>query len=200
MDMDRIEDEALRLFREIDKDDNGYLSRSELELAKKSKDARASLVAEVLLANFDWLKDQANDEFGAETEISRRDIVFASAFRDDKDECSKVMKRFEQLDTDKNGCLTFWEFNSVNNKPENKDISLFFNCFVHRNPRYSDRMYWIAGLSNDYWGPEEDRVTMADLKVFKQGADMIRRMDAILNSKSQKDRPPGPPPRMPYAR
>jgi hypothetical protein len=174
-----IEDDARELFEDLDKDSNGYLSREELT---QSTGTRARLVSEALLESYDWIKDQANDEWGQETQISKLDIVFMGAFRDDQDLCSKVINGFRTVDANNTGFLSWRE--SYEFQPDRSAANLF-NGYMYPNLRYGsyryDRMDWLAGLSNDSWGPEGNVVSVADLKVLKQGADLIKRMDRILS-------------------
>lgn len=203
---ERIEEIAVDQFEKLDLDQNGYLSSAELQFAKQSSDAKSHLVAEALLQNYDWIAMQSDDQLLQETQITKKDIAFIGAFRDESDVCSEVIAQFNRLDFNKDGHISQSELDDPGVQEKYPGLIKFFRTTAYPNPRYykpsdrpsptdvawrremllssmeQQRMWWIAGLSDDQW-LIESQVTNADLTVFQRGTKLVRQMDAVLNSK-----------------
>lgn len=187
----KIETEAAAVFVELDRDGNGYLTRNELQMAQQSQNATTRLVAEALTEGYDLVKKLSSNQLFAETQITLSDIKSIAWYRDDKNEIPDAMADFPKLDLNGDGFVTHNEHWRVGHSPDrlrdikNYDFYSTHNSFGDppRNQYYSwrtGRIGWLADRSNDEWGPETS-VSMADLKVLEQAANMIRKMDSILN-------------------
>jgi len=165
--------EAERLFDQLDRDSDGYLSESELAHAVQSekytgKDAQ---VVAALYRNQDDLEELSNDEFGDENDgITRADL---KQFDKDRDEIQTEWQQigrarawldkddnFKKVDTDSDDYLTKSEIEKALERTDltaNERTSLEF---------LRDNVDDLEEASNDEFGDENDGITKDDLKEY----------------------------------
>lgn len=171
--LEDVATEAERLFDQLDRDSDGYLSEGELAHAVQSekytgKDAQ---VVAALYRNQDDLEELSNDEFGDENDgITRADL---KQFDKDRDKIQTEWQQigrarvwldkddnFKKVDTDNDDYLTKSEIEKALERTDlTKDerTSLEF---------LRDNVDDLEEASNDEFGDENDGITKADLKEY----------------------------------
>jgi|AGTN01.1.fsa_nt_gi hypothetical protein len=178
-----------RIFGELDKDKNGFLTRRELATAVENHQyaGEDAQVVTGLYSNFDGLARVSIDQGGKETALSRRDVQMMD-IRQRSEELQEadlitpwVSKNFSRLDQDSNGYIDFHEIDAAEKKSTNGKEKILYGVL-------KENYNAIQNANNDEWFWENDGITRADLTAYSGGDDSARfALKVLTGHKSTKD-------------
>lgn len=182
---EQFRERVLRIFSEVDKNQNGFLSRPELATAVENHQyvgEDAQVVAGLYNKTaFDGLVRVSIDQGGNETALSRRDVQRMD-IRQRSEELQEadlvtpwVSKNFSLLDGDSNGYIDFDEIDAMERKSTNVKEKILYGVL-------KENFNTIQNASNDEWFSENDGITRADLATYSRGFKHERAYNDVLDS------------------
>ncbi len=148
----------------IDRNNNGFLSKSELKTARRQEgwSAREQATLDTMITNYSIMARSDAQYRRWEAEISIPSIARYAEVRNSlTTESTQIQTalqygrdNFSTLDINQDGFINIVELSKANKNPQTKKLMSNYNG--------------IQSASNDEWGPENDGITRKDLDKFQE--------------------------------